>query len=40
MDDNADLLDSRDRKSRKKLFKAIQDGDFRGVDFDDDDFAS
>ncbi|KAK4702219.1 hypothetical protein P7C70_g4007, partial [Phenoliferia sp. Uapishka_3] len=39
MDENADLLGSRDRKSRKKLFKAIEEGDFRGYDFDDDDFA-
>lgn len=39
IDENADLLDSRGRKTRKKLFKAIQEGDFRGYDFDDDDFA-
>ena len=25
------------RRTRKQLFKAIEDGDFRGVDFSDDD---
>ncbi|KAL8284032.1 hypothetical protein RQP46_005145 [Phenoliferia psychrophenolica] len=42
MDANSDILSSRDhgaRKTRKQLFKAIESGDFRGVDFDDDDFA-
>lgn len=30
------MLDSRNRKDRKKLFKAAEAGDFRGYDFDDD----
>ena len=42
MDANADLLSSHSggkqaRRTRKQLFKAIEDGDFRGVDFSDDD---
>jgi len=36
LDDNKDLLMAQDRKERKKMFKAIEGGDFRGIDFDDD----
>ncbi|ESK93423.1 r3h domain containing protein [Moniliophthora roreri MCA 2997] len=33
LDEHADILNSRDRKARNRLFRAVRDGDF---DFDDD----
>ncbi|KAK7031105.1 squalene synthetase-like protein [Paramarasmius palmivorus] len=33
LEENADILNGRDRKARKKLFRAVRDGDF---DFDDE----
>lgn len=38
---NADLLErGGDRKARKKLFKAVEQGNFEDVDFDfEDDYA-
>lgn len=31
LDENADILEARDRKEKTKLFKAIHQGDFDGV---------
>ncbi|TFY61685.1 hypothetical protein EVG20_g6968, partial [Dentipellis fragilis] len=34
LDENSDILHGRDRKARKKIFKAIRDGDFDDDEFD------